>query len=179
MFILYMKNSKPANDSGSLISASTTCLLKSSEVREHCSANNHRKSSKNSSKSYSIHGGKGWVQTMQKTQTTGIFKGNSQDNPHNGTGSTVNWSPFSSQGGLFNQTSVFSVKLCTHIPLCHLPQLLLYLSYKKDREVNRESYRLNFPVWTPSTSLWMLNPDISIERRDFRLDLCANPNSWI
>lgn len=69
-----MKNFKLANDSGSLISTSTTCLLQSSEVREYCSANNHRKSSKNSRKSYSIHGGKGWVQTMQKTQTTGILK---------------------------------------------------------------------------------------------------------
>lgn len=59
-----MKNLKLANDSASLIS----------KVREGCSANNHRKSSKNSRKSYSIHGGKGWVQTMQKNQTTGILK---------------------------------------------------------------------------------------------------------
>lgn len=174
-----MKNSKPANDSGSLTSASTTRLLKSSEVRERCSANNHRKSSKNSSKSYSIHGGKGWVQTMQKPQTTGIFKGNSQDNPHNGMGSTVNWSPFSSQGGLFSQASVFGIKLCTHTHYATFPNFSLTWAIKKDREVNRESYRLNFPVWTSSTSLWMLNPDISIERRDFRFDLCTNPNTWI
>lgn len=86
MFVPYMKNSKPANDSGSLISASTTCLLKSSEVREYCSANNHRKSSKDSSKIYSIHGEKGWVQTMQKTQTTGIFKGNPSRTTH-----TMGW----------------------------------------------------------------------------------------
>lgn len=111
------EKSQSANESRSLISASTTCLLKSSELREHCSANNHRKSSKNSSKCYSIHGGNGWVQTMQKTQTTWIFKGNSQDNPHNGTGSTVDWSPFSSQGGLFNQASVFSIKLFTIHPI--------------------------------------------------------------
>lgn len=87
----YGKTSKPVNYSGSLISASRTCLLKFSEVREPCSANNHRKSSKNSSKnsskSYSIHGGRGWVQTMQKIQTIGIFRGNSQDSPHNGRGS--------------------------------------------------------------------------------------------
>lgn len=139
MFIVYMKNSKPADDSGSLISASITCLLKSSEVREHCSANNHSKSNKNSRKSYSIHGGKGWVQTMQKTKTTGIFKGNSQGNPHNGMGSTVNWTPLSSQGGLFNQASVFSIKLCLPTPLCHLPQLLPYLSYKNNRNISNHT----------------------------------------
>lgn len=69
-----MKNFQLSNDSASLICTSTMHFLQSSEVGEHCSANNHRKSSRNSRKSYSIHGGKGRVQTMQKNHTTGILK---------------------------------------------------------------------------------------------------------
>lgn len=90
-------------------------------------------------------------------------------------GSAVNWSPFSSQGALFNQASVFSIKLCIPTPLGPLPQLLPCLSYKKDRKVKRESQRLNFPVWTPSTSLWIQ----IFQQKEGISDLCANPNTWI
>lgn len=67
------------------------------------------------------------------------FKGNSQNSPHNGMGSTVNWSPFSSQGALFNQASVFTIKLGIPTPLWPRPQLLPCLSYKKDRK-SKESH---------------------------------------